>query len=340
MKRNTIFSAIVAAALVGAMTVLPTFAADKEKPQEKSAAAETNIQPPQNAAKVNGKFITFADYELQLELFQRRLQAQGQSIPPQYLGAIRSQVLNDMINGELLWQESQKEGLELKADQVDKEFKDIKARYPDQAQFATILKNMDLTEAGLKEQIAQRGAVRALIDKKISSKIEISDKDAKAFYDANPSYFQRPEQVHASHILIKVAEDATPEKKAEARKKLTDIKKRIAAGEDFAALAKENSEGPSSVNGGDLGFFSKGKMVKSFEDAAFALKKNEVSDIVETEFGYHLIKLLEHRPAETVAYEEAKPKIIDNLRKEQLKNKVMEYVDTLRKAAKIETYLK
>ena len=339
MKFNKIISAMLTAVLVCVVLAMPVMAADKKKPEEKTKAAETKLQPLQNVAKVNGKFISFADYEVQLELFQRRLQAQGQTIPPQFLGAIRNQVLNDMVSSELLWQESQKKGFKLDADQVDKEFKAIKERNPDQAQFARILANMNLTEEGLKEQIAQRGAVRALLDKEIISKIEISEKEAKAFYDANPNYFQKPEQVHASHILIKVAKDATPEQKAQARKKMIDIQKRLAAGEDFATLAKENSDGPSGAEGGDLGFFSRGKWAKSFEDAAFALKDNEVSDIVETDLGYHLIKLMERRPSETVAYAEAKPRILINLRNDRIRQKVMEYVQTLRQDAKIETYL-
>ena len=114
----------------------------------------------------------------------------------------------------------------------------------------------------------------------IASKITISDEAANKYFDENTAKFTRPERVRAQHILIKVQTGDDEKKKAGARKKLNDIKEKILGGEDFGALAKTHSEGPSNARGGDLGYFVRGQMVKSFEDTAFNLAPNEVSDIV------------------------------------------------------------
>ena len=120
--------------------------------------------------------------------------------------------------------------------------------------------------------------------------IAVSEADARAYFDAHPDEFKMPERVHASHILVKVDPNASDASKAESRKKLEGIKARLDGGEDFAKLAEENSDCPSSAKGGDLGFFTRGQMVAPFEEAAFALNPGDTSDVVETRFGFHLIK--------------------------------------------------
>ena len=272
---------------------------------EKSAAA------PANVATVNGKAISNLDYQAELTLYKQRLQAQGMQIPEQLQGQVGAEVLDQMIGRELIFQQSQKKGVKVDQAQVDKEMSAIKERFPDPKQFEAALAKMNLTEEKLRTQIGERTAIRAFIEQEIVSKIEVTDDEAKSFYEKNPNYFQRPEEVHAQHILIKSNKDDDEKKKAESRQDLMKIKKRADAGEDFSELAKAHSQGPSAPNGGDLGYFPKGKMVPAFEKVAFELKNNEVSDIVETQFGFHLIKVLDHRQASTVSLEEAHPKIED-----------------------------
>ncbi len=156
---------------------------------------------------------------------------------------------------------------------------------------------------------------------------------------ALPGFFKKPEQLKASHILIKVSDSKDEAKKAEAKKKIEMAQERLKKGEDFAVLAKEFSECPSSANGGDLGYFSRGRMVKPFEDAAYALKVNETSDIVETSFGYHIIRLTEKKAQEIVDYENAKVNITRHLKQQKTQKKVKEYLEEIRKSAKIEKFL-
>jgi peptidyl-prolyl cis-trans isomerase C len=336
MKLTRVYSMVACITLMGFLLFSAAHAEDTpEKAAEKPAAAAAQ-KPPENAAVVNGTAIPYDTFVTELELNQRRLQQQGRMIPEEMMPQLRSQVLDNLINQELLYQESARKKVKVQPEAVEKEITDIKGRFKDPKEFEATLTRMRMDEAGLRQQISQRSAIRTLIDQEIAGAITISDAEAQSFYDGNPSYFQRPEQVHARHILIKVAPDAGDADKAAARKKITDIKKRIEKGEDFAELAKSVSEGPSNTKGGDLGFFSKEQMVKPFADAAFAMQPNEISDIVETQFGYHIIQMLERRPAETVAFSEVKERIVGNLRNERIQKDVHTYLEKLRNDAKIE----
>ncbi|MFQ5772679.1 MAG: peptidylprolyl isomerase, partial [bacterium] len=158
-------------------------------------------------------------------------------------------------------------------------------------------------------------------------------------YDANPKFFKQPEEVKASHILIKVDADATEAQKSEARQKIKNVQQKLKSGEDFALLAKEFSQGPSSVKGGDLGYFRRGQMVKSFEDAAFSLKLNEVSDIVETRFGYHLIKVVDKKPEKIFTYMEVKDRLNQRIKQQKVEKEAGIYINKLKEDAKIEKSL-
>ena len=130
--------------------------------------------------------------------------------------------------------------------------------------------------------------------------------------------------------MVSVDPKGNATQKDEARKKIEMVRQRLRKGEDFAALAREFSQCPSSAKGGDLGYFKRGKMAKPFEEAAFGLKAGEVSDIVETRFGFHLIKLVDKKPEGTIRYEDVKEKIGQYLKREKVKNQVSLYVEELR----------
>jgi peptidyl-prolyl cis-trans isomerase D len=155
--------------------------------------------------------------------------------------------------------------------------------------------------------------------KDFAAQVEVPDKDVSEYYDLHKDdKFTEPEQVRARHILVKVAADAKPEAKAAAKKKAEDLLAKVKAGGDFAALAKKNSDDPgSAAQGGDLGFFRHGAMTPNFEAAAFALAPGSVSDVVETPFGFHVIKVEEKKEAGTKAIDAAHDEIVQTLRAER-----------------------
>jgi peptidyl-prolyl cis-trans isomerase C len=137
-----------------------------------------------------------------------------------------------------------------------------------------------------------------------------------------------------------VPKDADDKVKAEKKKAIDAARSRVVGGEDFAKVAAELSDCPSKAQGGDLGVFGAGQMVKPFEEAAFALKSNEVSQVVTTQFGYHIIKQTGNRAAEMQPFETAAPKISEFLTQRQMADAVTAYVAALRKDAKVEVLLK
>jgi parvulin-like peptidyl-prolyl isomerase len=183
----------------------------------------------------------------------------------------------------------------------------------------------------------EESTAQAVMEREL--KINVSDSEVQKFYDDNPSKFEQPEMVRASHILMSTRDPDTnkelsEDQKAAKRKKAEEVLKRAKAGEDFAKLAKEYSEDPGSKDRGGEYQFARGQMVAPFETAAFSLKTNEVSDIVNTEFGYHIIKLSEKIPAKKVELAKVSTDIKEYLKNEQLKKRQQDFLDYLQKLKK------
>ena len=299
-------------------------------------AADASQATEGKVATVNGIDISRKDYDREVRLYADRMTRSGRTLDDRQAKLIGEQILDRMIDTELLYQESRKQGVQIESNAVQVQFDEIKQRFASEEEFSQAIDQMGLTEAGIRDQIERGLAINELVKTRIADKIQISEEESRTFYDSHPELFNQPEQVKASHILIKVAPDDDAEKKTAAGKKIEKIQARLKKGEDFASLARENSEGPSAPKGGDLGYFKRGSMVKPFEDAAFALEVNQVSDRVETMFGYHLIKVFDKKPAQTLAYAEVKAELQEHLKQQKLKLEVDTYLDDLKKNAKIE----
>jgi peptidyl-prolyl cis-trans isomerase C len=177
------------------------------------------------------------------------------------------------------------------------------------------------------------------IKTEIPNKVSIPEEDIIKYYDTHLEEFKVPETVRASHILVRVDQYASESDKQKAKEKAEGILQRLKSGEDFAKVASEVSDDPSTKSkGGDLGLFPRGMMVKSFEDAAFSLSPGTISGIVETQHGYHIIKTSERRPSYTVSYDDAKALIRQNLGQKLLKSKSAEFIDQALKDAGVEIY--
>jgi peptidyl-prolyl cis-trans isomerase C len=299
-------------------------------------AAEEKQSSKNKVAVVNGSVITRADFEREIHVAEQRFSRMGKSPSDSQLSAIKQEALERLIGRELLYQESQKKGIKVDEAELNEKFQE---RFPNGAELKSLLSTMNLTEADLKSQFRLGMMIGKLIDQEFIQKVTVSDKETKQFYDNNPQFFKQPEQVRASHILIKVDSKADKTQKAEARKQLEEIQQKVKEGEDFAAFAKDSSQCPSSAKGGDLGYFGRGQMAKPFEEAAFALKPGEVSDIVETRFGYHLIKVMDKKPEAKIAYNDTEKRIEQRLKNEKIQKEVTLHVEKLKEKAKIERFL-
>lgn len=311
------------AILILMLSVVTAFSEEKEPMVEKLAV-------------VNGTVITKVEFDRKLNQVKQHMLKQGQQIPDDRLAQIKMDIVENMIDEELLFQESRKKGITVETEAIATDLKKIKQKFANDADFKKALGESGLTEAELQSSLERGYVISKLIDNQIMAPIVIPDQEIRTFYDTHPKSFKKSEQVRASHILIKVDSQAEQSVKDEKRAKLQEVQKRLKVGEDFAVLAKEFSECPSNIKGGDLGYFERGKMVKPFEDVAFKLKTGEVSDIVETPFGYHLIKVVDKKPASVVGYEDVKDKIGQYLKKEKTGKELKGYIEELRKKAVIE----
>jgi len=345
MKKTGYIASILAIFVFLAGYSLYVSAGDKSS--AKSTGQDTASPTPkkeanlQNAALVNSKAIPMSEYEAGLEQLNRQISMTGGNPDEKEMPAMKQKVLDSLIARELLKQEVEKKGIKADEAEVNAQLDAVK-KGSSAEDFAKSLKQMNITEKELKDHIASQLATRKLIEQELGPKVKVTPEEAKAFYDGNPDVFKTPAMIRASHILVKMDKGATAEEKAKALEKIKAAQKRIqGGGEDFAKVAKEVSDCPSKENGGDLNFFQKGQMVPPFENAAFALQPGQTSDIVETEFGYHIIKVTDKKDQATVSFDEIKPRIEQHLKIEKMSQQEFpKYVETLKSKAKIEILVK
>jgi peptidyl-prolyl cis-trans isomerase C len=302
-------------------------------------SADKAASSSKEAATVNGKPIFKSQYERELSMFQKQAEQKGRTLSDEDLTTVKNRILENLIETEVLYQQSQKEGIKVDDQAVNDQIETIKKRFPDEAAYNKALEGMDVSEKEIRGQIQRGLAINKLLDTNVRQKITVTEEESNKFYNDNPNFFKQPEQVKASHILIKVAPDAEESKKIQARKKIETIQKKVRQGEDFGLLAKANSEGPTAQREGDLGYFSRSQMVKPFGDAAFALNVGEVSEIVETQFGYHLIKVTDKKPARTIPYKEVQQKLEQHLKNEKERTEIQGYIENLKKSATIKRFI-
>jgi peptidyl-prolyl cis-trans isomerase C len=295
--------------------------------------------PEDRVAVVDGSAITQEDFHREMSRVKQGLRNMGKQLTDSQLSELENEVLEQLITRELLYQESQRMKISVAEAEVDEELKALKKSFPSEAEFKSALEQAELSELEVKSQIERGLAIDEFITGHFVEKVTISDNEIRAYYESHPESFKQPELIWASHILISVDTQANQSERSSARKKIEDIQQKLRNGEDFAALARNVSQCPSSAKGGDLGYFSRGQMLKPFEDAAFALMPGEVSDVVETKFGYHLIKVFEKKPKTTLTFEGVREELGRYLTQEKVQKEVSLYVQKLKENATIEVYL-
>lgn len=270
--------------------------------------------------------------------------ARGQTIPPEMTRSLEQQVLSDLIGQGLILTKATAAEKAKGQEEFNKFFAKFKADSKlSDAEFedklTPQLRAQGLTREQWEKQRVDQIIVGLVLERELN--VTISDEDAKKYYEEYPARFEKPESVRASHILFSTRNQATgtelsAEKKQEKRKLAEDILKRARNGEDFAKLAQEYSEDLGSKDRGGEYTFPRGQMVPEFESAAFSLKPDQISDIVTTQFGYHIIKLSEKIPAHKVELASVLPEVKEGLKQQAIQKQLKDYVTKLRQDAAVE----
>ena len=298
-----------------------------------SAVKPVPAQLPDVVARVNGEAINKSELERAVKSVEARA---GGAVPADQRDRLYRGVLDELVAMHLLLQESKSRNIAIADADIDARLTQVKSQFPSEAEFEKALSSRGMTVAQLRQEARDQAAIQKLVEAEVAPKVKVAEGEAKTFYDQNPKEFQQPEGYRASHILLRVENTATPAQKAEAKAKGDDLLKQLKGGADFADLAKANSQDGSAANGGDLGTFGKGQMVPAFEQAVAALKPGEISGVVETPFGYHIIKLVEVQPARTVPFAEVSQKITQFLQMRGQQEQAVVYVQTLKAKGKVE----
>lgn len=322
---------------VALLLTLPEQAQAQEQEQPTPAPAPAPVSPdvfPEIVARVNGTDIT-------KESLLRRADALRNQLPSFEAGSdFYQRVLADMVGGELLYQAAAVGGFLPEPTQVDAEIQAQSERFGGPDGFTSALESQGLTLAQVRTELEKEMAVQTFIERELIPTVAVTEESKKAFYDENPDEMKRPEQFRVAHILIGVDEQAPQEEKDEARRKALAIRSMLDVGQDFGELAQRNSDDPGSRDtGGELPWLSPGQTVPPFEAAALALEEGELSDLVETQFGYHIIRLLERRDAGLMPYEEVAPQIEEFLMRRGLQQRLDEKIESLTAQGNVEVFI-
>jgi peptidyl-prolyl cis-trans isomerase C len=293
-------------------------------------------QLPAVIARVNGEALKKEDFDRIIHTMEARA---GQPIPPDRRDEILRGAIDQLVVYTLLSQESRSRGIKVEDAEIDAKMAQLKGQFPTQDAFAKALKERGMSPDSLRKDARVDIGVTKLMEAETAALPGPSDLEAKTFYEKNPERFKQDESVRASHILIRVDEKADAAARKKARAEIDAVLKRAKAGADFAKLAEQHSQDSSAAQGGDLNYFPKGQMVPAFDKVAFELKPGQISDVVTTQFGYHIIKVTDRKPSRTVPFEESSPQIKQFLTEQKKQQHTEAFIDTLKKKAKIEVLI-
>ncbi|MFY9821580.1 MAG: peptidylprolyl isomerase [Thermoanaerobaculia bacterium] len=317
----------------------PTFnLSENVTPPPAPAATMTPDKMPDIVAKVNGETIKKDVLLKGAQVAQVQLGQMGRPVPltPDFYRG----VLDRLVGILLLQQEAKALHVVPSEQDVDQQLAASKKRFGSEEAYQKALKQLGLTEELLRQQTRDELATKKYLESQVVPQGPVPDQAIRDFYEKNKDQIRLPDRMHLRHILVAVKAQASAAEKEKARAKAEDLRKQLTNGADFAKLAAANSDDPGSkVRGGDLGWIASGQTPPTLEKAADALKANEISPVVESPFGYHVIQLLERQAATQVPYEQAKDRIAMIVRQKLAQDSMQAKIKELRAKAKVEVYL-
>ena len=288
-------------------------------------------------AKVNSEIITLSSVNEKVELLRQKYRGDFKGRDEK---DVLNEALNTIVEEKLQLQEGRKRGLAVDDSAVDAAVKDIEKKNGlEEGQLASMLISEGRSLETYKNHIRDQILVSKVIRYELGSRVSVSERKIAKYYYANQKDFWEPGKARVRHILILTEKGLSVDKKKEKFFQAKEILGEVKRGKDFADAAKEYSEDISASEGGDVGFVEKGKMVPEFEKAVYSLKEGAISDIVETEYGYHIIKVEEVLTGRTLPLKDVKNKIEFILSNKKQKTAYDEWMNELRKSAFIEISL-
>lgn len=292
--------------------------------------------PSDAAAMVNGAKITKNEIEASVSSILQGYKAFGAELDSTRVDSLRNKLLDSVIERELLFQESKKAGIVVTEEDIAKEIETFSPpSSPGGEAFKKAMTSQGISEETLKKQYTRNIAIRKFIEDMVAKLPPPSPAEKAEYYEAHKQEFTHEEEVGARHVLVKTRENEPPDSLARKKAKIEELLARARNGEDFSTLASQYSDCPSASKGGDLGYFSRGVMVEAFEEVAFGLEEGELSGVVKTSYGFHIIQVYDRKAAGTDTFEEAEKSIDEALRRMRANDEVRALVDELKIQATI-----
>lgn len=290
------------------------------------------------AGRVNGEEIMMVDFNLAVQM-QFRRRGPGRR-GHQDLGVVRERALETLIDNELLYQQAAPDSIEVSEDEIDQELERVQDGFGSRGAMEKVLEANGVSMSDFREQLRRTLVVIGFVEREVAGEISFSTQDLRTYYDAHPDEMTRQEGVRIRQIVIVVPPGASPETRAAARRKIEGVLQALRNGEDFAELAAAHSDGPEAQRGGASGTVTRGgSALPAVERAAFQLLPGEISDIVVTQRGFHIMEAVERRAAGVIPFDEAKERIRAKLTIRERQNRITSYLDELKKSARIERFL-
>ncbi|NPU84274.1 MAG: hypothetical protein HPY65_07275 [Syntrophaceae bacterium] len=308
-------------------------------PETPAAATAALPVPPDVVVEVDGTRLTQGQIDT---IVKKRLAAVKEKLSAEQKKKLRDdlrkRIIEDFVARTLLADEIKRRKVTASAQEINEAIEQVKGTLQPGTTLEDLMKQSGTSQAQLQEEMAFGVKLDKLVKISMGKQGKPTDKEITAFYEKNKKTFTIPESVRARHILIAKATGDDEKTKAEKKAKAEDIRKQLLAGGNFMELAKKYSECPSKEHGGDLGEFPRGQMVKPFDQAAFSQKVNEIGPVVETDFGYHIIQVLEHNAVRPMPLEKVKDRVSLYLEHQKKSQALVALVKKLREKAKVVLY--
>jgi peptidyl-prolyl cis-trans isomerase C len=322
----------------------PTTPAQTAKPPAKVAEPDEPIPPaapnalfPALVARVNGKPVLGRDLEGRVRSELATIgNPSWKDLRDDYKSEVTNRSLSQLIGDELLYQKALESGLTATQAEIQAEFDKVAKTYPSDAALNSMLVDRGLDRKSLMRDLGKNLAVQKYINETIAKKLVVAPAELTDYYKGHPEEFKHPELVRTSHILITVAQGASADQVERARQIAQSLLDRAKKGEDFAKLAKENSMDSSASQGGDIGMTQAGELAPEYEEAVAKLQVGEISGLVRTQFGFHIIKLMDRKKAGTATLDEVRSQLTDFLKNQKQDADLAKVVKGLQSQAKIE----